>query len=65
MPASGAFCRLLMIFTNSLDPDQARHIDGPNPDICCFMFDNLILFPKECLEISNVKNYLQTPKKKS
>ena len=28
-PASGDFCRLLIIFENSLDPDQARQNVGP------------------------------------
>ena len=29
LPASGNFCHLLITFTNSLDPDQARHFVGP------------------------------------
>ena len=28
LPASSDFCRLLIIFTNSLDPDQARQAVG-------------------------------------
>ena len=29
------FCRLLIIFASSLDPDQARHIVGPDLDPDC------------------------------
>ena len=31
-PARGELCRLLMIFANSLDPDQARQNVGPDLD---------------------------------
>ena len=34
-PASGDFCRLLIIFANSLDPDQARQNVGPDLDPNC------------------------------
>ena len=30
--ASGNFCRLLITFANSLDPDQDRHYVGPDLD---------------------------------
>ena len=33
--ASGNFCRLLIIFANSLDPDQDRHSVGPDLDPNC------------------------------
>ena len=29
------FCCLLLIFANSLDPDQARHVVGPDLDPNC------------------------------
>ena len=29
-PASGNFCRLLITFANSLNPEQARHVVGPD-----------------------------------
>ena len=35
LPASGKFCRLLIIFANSLDPDQARQNVGPDLDPYC------------------------------
>ena len=35
LPASGDFCRLLIIFANSLDPDQARRNVGPDLDPNC------------------------------
>ena len=34
-PASGDFCRLLITFANSLDPDQARQNVGPDLDPNC------------------------------
>ena len=34
-PASGDFCRLLITFANSLDPDQARQNVGPDRDPNC------------------------------
>ena len=33
---SGDFCRLLIIFPNSLDPDQDRQNVGPDLDPNCF-----------------------------
>ena len=35
LPASGDFCCLLITFANSLDPDQARQIVGPDLDPNC------------------------------
>ena len=32
LQANGEFCHLLMIFANSLDPDQARKNVGPDLD---------------------------------
>ena len=34
-PVSGNFCRLLITFANSLDPDQARQNVGPDLDPNC------------------------------
>ena len=34
-PISDDFCRLLMTFANSLDPDQAQHYVGPDLDPNC------------------------------
>ena len=34
-PTSGDFCCLLIIFANSLDPDQARQNVGPDLDANC------------------------------
>ena len=34
-PASGNFCRLLINFVNSLDPDQAQQNVGPDLDPNC------------------------------
>ena len=34
-PTSGNFCRLLIIFANSSDPDQARQNVGPDLDPNC------------------------------
>ena len=36
-PASGDFCRLLITFANSLDPDQARQNVGPVLDSYCLI----------------------------
>ena len=33
--ASDDFCRLLVAYANSLDPDQDRHNVGPDLDIYC------------------------------
>ena len=35
LPASSDFCHLLITFANSLDPDQAGHIVGPDLDPNC------------------------------
>ena len=55
--ASGDFCRLLITFANSLDPDQDRQNVGP--DLNKKTFDTLMLLPKEYFEKSNVEKYLQ------
>ena len=34
-PTSGDFCRLVITFANSLDPDQARQNVGPDLDPNC------------------------------
>ena len=34
-PTSGDFCNLLIIFANSLDPDQAQQNVGPDLDPNC------------------------------
>ena len=34
-PAGGNFSCLLIIFANSLDPDQARHLVGSDLDLNC------------------------------
>ena len=34
-PVSGDFCHLLITFANSLDPDQAGQIVGPDLDPNC------------------------------
>ena len=60
LPASCEFCRLLMIFANSLDPDQARHSVGPE---LVLSFLTLMLFLEEYFEKVNVEKYLQTTKK--
>ena len=39
-PASGNFCRLLITFANSLDPDQARQNVGPDVDPNCLTLKN-------------------------
>ena len=36
-PASGDFCRLLILFANSLDPDQAGQNVGPDLDPNCLI----------------------------
>ena len=48
-PASGYFCRLLIIFANSLDPDQARGL------IWIQLFDMLMVFLKDFFEKVNLK----------
>ena len=54
LPASGKVCRLLMIFANSLDPDQARQNVGPDLDPSCFQ--------EKIFEKSNVEKYQQLTK---
>ena len=39
LPASRDFCRLLIIFSNNLDPDQDRHSVGPDLDPNCWTPD--------------------------
>ena len=41
LPASGEFFRLLIIFSNGLDPDQNRHIIGPDLAPNCWTSDNV------------------------
>ena len=38
LPANSDFCCLLMIFANSLFPDQDRHSVGPDLDSNCLTF---------------------------
>ena len=54
LSVSGEFCRLLTIFANSLDPDQARHSQNGGPDLGS-SYLALILFLKECLVKRHVK----------
>ena len=46
-PASGNFCRLLITFANSLDPDQARQNVEPDLDPKSKLFDTLMVFLKD------------------
>ena len=55
LPASGVLCNLLMIFTNKLDPDQARL----NP-YCLTLIKRWFFLKKK----KKLKKYLQTTKKK-
>ena len=48
LPASGKFCRLLITFANSLDPDQDLQKVGP--DLDPNLFDTLIVFLKDFFE---------------
>ena len=59
--ASSKFCRLVMIFANSLPPDQAQQNVQPDLDPSCF--DTLVFLWKEYFAKSNVEIYLQTTKK--
>ena len=47
-PASGKFCYLLISYTISLDPDQARQNVGPDLDPNCL---TLMVFSKEFLKM--------------
>ena len=40
--ASGDFCCLLITFTNSLDPDQARQNVGPDLDPNCLTLKDFL-----------------------
>ena len=51
-------CRLLITFTNSLDPDQARACSGSK------LFETLIVFLKEFFEKVDFKKNQQTTKKR-
>ena len=53
--ASGHFCRLLITFSNSLDPDHAR--SGSK------LFDTLMIFLKDCFEKVNILKKIQGDKK--
>ena len=44
------WCRLLIAFANSLDPDEARQNVGPDLDPNCL---TLMVFQKEFLKIFN------------
>ena len=50
-PARGNFCRLLINFANSLDPDQNRQNVGPGLDPNCLTL--WLVFKKEFLEKNN------------
>ena len=54
-------CHLLIIFANSLDPDQARHFVGPDLDPNCF--DSLMVYLKDFFENINFEINQQTAKK--
>ena len=59
-PASGDFCRLLIIFANSFDPDQDRQDVGPDLDPNCL---TLTVFLKDFfLKIILKKSQLTTTK---
>ena len=59
--ASGNFCRLLITFANSLDPEQIRQNVGP--DLDPKLFDTRIVFLKEFFEKDNfVKSQQLTTK---
>ena len=60
LSARGEFFRLLIIFANSFDPDQARQNFGP--DLGPRMFDTLIVFLKEFLEKNNFEENLEDVK---
>ena len=49
LPASDIFCRLLITFANSLDPDQARQNVGPDldPNFLTLMIFLKIIFLKK------------------
>ena len=57
--ASGKFCCMLMKFSNSWDPDQARCSVRPDLDPS---YLTLIFFLKEDIEKSNVEEYPQKTK---
>ena len=63
LPACGDLCRLLIIFANSLYPDQDLHSVGPGLNPNC-LIDTLIVFLKEFFKkkyflkkINIMKNY--------
>ena len=59
--ASCNFCRLLITFANSLDPDKDRQNNGP--DLDPKRFDTLIVFLKEFFEKVNFEKSQQTTTK--
>ena len=59
---SGDFCRLLIAFANSLDPDQDPLIVSPDLDSNC-LIDSLKEFLKECSEKVNFEKSQQTTTK--
>ena len=54
-PANDNFRCLLMSFENSLDPDQAWHIVGPDLDPYCLQICSVLVFIKELFEKLNLK----------
>ena len=42
LPTSGDFCRLLISFANSLDPDKARRFVRPDLNPNCLAFSDAI-----------------------
>ena len=59
-PASGNFCRLLIIFANSLDPDQARQNVGPDLGPNCLA---LMVFLKDVFEKVHFEKIYRRQKK--
>ena len=59
--ANGNFCRLLITFANSLDPDQARQNVGPDLDPNCL---TLMVFLKDFFEKKSKKKKNLDDKKK-
>ena len=50
-PLRGDFCRLLITFANSLDPDQARQNVGPDLDLNCL---TVMVFLKEPASVAQL-----------
>ena len=60
---NGEFCRLLLIFANSLGPDQAGHCVGPDLDPNCVDLLILTVFLKEYFKKVNFEKSQQLTKK--